>query len=63
MTLKEARLISGLKVQKICESMGFGRSFLYGLENNKYPVSSLYRKKFSELYGCKVTDIQYAKTN
>ena len=63
MTLKEARLLSGLKVKKICQKMEFSRSFLYALENNKYPVSSLYRKKFAELYSCQITDIQYSKTN
>ena len=62
-TLKQARKQSGLKTGYICKFMGFSTAFLYGLENGLYPVSQENRVRFSTIYGCKVTDIQYAKTN
>ena len=63
MTLTEARKQSGFKTSYICKQMNFTRAYLYGLEKGLYPCSVLHRKKFAELYGYKVTDIQYTTTN
>lgn len=60
MTLKELRLKSGLKVQKIAEQLGVSRSQVYFLETAKSKPDKLKIEKLSSLYECSVAEIERA---
>jgi transcriptional regulator with XRE-family HTH domain len=57
MTLKDLRLKSGLKQQKIFEELGISRSGLYFIEIGKTKPDKLKIERLSSIYNCSEKEI------
>ncbi|KHO39184.1 hypothetical protein OR62_06755 [Clostridium tetani] len=60
MTLKDFRIISGIKAKKIAEILGISRAQLNNLEKGVYRLSKLKVEKLCEVYSVKEEDILQA---
>ncbi|AJA42826.1 XRE family transcriptional regulator [Clostridium tetani] len=60
MTLKDFRIISGIKAKKIAEILGISRAQLNNLEKGIYRLSKLKIEKLCEVYSVKEEDILQA---
>jgi predicted transcriptional regulator len=57
MTLKQARLASGLRTGFICHKLGISTTYIYLMENNVTPVPYERQMQFIKLYG--TNDIKF----
>lgn len=57
MTLKDLRIKSGLKQQKIYEELGISRSGLYFIEIGKTKPDKLKIERLSSIYNCSEKEI------
>ena len=60
MTLKEMRIESGLKANKVAEVLNISRRQLIYLEKNRYKLSDDKIEKLSKLYNKKKSEIRKA---
>ncbi len=58
-SLKELRILSGIKANKVAEILGISRTQLYNLEKGMYKLSDDKIKKLSDLY--KATEVEIQK--